>query len=66
MLVSVGWRDERIAWWVPADGAKGVVDVYRLYNPYSGEHVYTTSSNEYAQDAKAGWHQEGIAWQALK
>lgn len=36
--------------------------VYRLYNPYTGEHLYTTDSNEYSTLAKLGWNQEGIAW----
>jgi hypothetical protein len=36
-----------------------------LYNPNSGEHVYTTSAKEYAAVGKAGWHQEGLAWTAL-
>jgi hypothetical protein len=60
--VKLGWRDEGTAWWVPKDGASGSVPVYRLYNPYSGEHVYTTDAREYAQVGAAGWHQEGVAW----
>ena len=38
--------------------------VYRLYNPYSGEHFYTTSAYEYEQVQKAGWNGEGVAWSA--
>ena len=38
--------------------------VYRLYNPYSGEHFYTTSAYEYEQVQKAGWNDEGVAWSA--
>ncbi len=38
--------------------------VYRLYNPYSGEHFYTTSAYEYEQVQKAGWNGEGLAWSA--
>ena len=33
-----GWSDEGTAWEAPASGAS----VWRLYNPWSGEHLYTT------------------------
>ena len=37
--------------------------VYRLYNPVTSEHLFTTDSNEYRiLAAKHGWKQEGIAW----
>ncbi len=36
----------------------------RLYNPNSGEHLYTQSSNEYATLGSIGWVQEGRAWVA--
>lgn len=36
--------------------------VYRLYNRSSGEHHYTTDSNEYSTLGRIGWIQEGIAW----
>lgn len=39
-----------------------VVRTLRLYNPYSGEHLYTTSAHEYDQLGKIGWRQEGEAW----
>ena len=40
------------------------VKVYRLYNKWSGEHLFTTSSDEYDSLAKLGWQQEGVAWQS--
>ena len=40
--------------------------MYRLYNPNSGEHFYTASSTERDKVKKAGWHYEGIGWQAPK
>lgn len=38
--------------------------VFRLYNPNTGEHLYTVSSYEYDSVAKAGWRKEGIVWNA--
>lgn len=41
--------------------------VYRLYNPNTNEHLYTTDKNEYdTLWKKYGWGQEGIAWYAPK
>lgn len=36
--------------------------LYRLYNPYSGEHFYTSSANERRELSKIGWVYEGLAW----
>lgn len=58
-LVSIGWKNEGVAWTAPK---KSSTPVYRLYNKYSGDHHYTTSSSEYEACAKAGWTKEGIAW----
>ena len=38
--------------------------VYRLYNPYSGEHHFTIDSNEHDTLVSVGWTSEGIAWYA--
>lgn len=40
------------------------VEVYRLYNPYSGEHLYTLSSSERDHLSSIGWNYEGIGWYA--
>ncbi len=40
------------------------VTMYRLYNPYSGEHHYTASATERDALVKAGWRNEGVAWNA--
>lgn len=40
------------------------VSVYRMYNPVSGEHLYTTSSAERDSLIGAKWNYEGIGWQA--
>ena len=36
--------------------------VYRVYNPYNGEHLYTTNYEEFKVITKNGWDDEGIAF----
>ena len=36
--------------------------MYRLYNPNSGEHFYTASTEEKAHLASVGWTYEGVGW----
>lgn len=36
--------------------------IWRLYNPYSGEHLYTKSLDEYNYLGTIGWKKENIAW----
>lgn len=43
----------------PSDGS-----IYRLYNPNSGEHFYTSDSWERASLINLGWHNEGVGWKA--
>jgi len=38
------------------------VKMYRLYNPNSGEHFYTSSKEEKNVLVKAGWTYEGVGW----
>lgn len=38
------------------------MDLYRLYNPNSGEHFYTQDRNEKDYLVKASWKYEGIGW----
>lgn len=38
------------------------VDLYRLYNPNSGEHFYTQNASERDYLTKKGWSYEGIGW----
>ena len=40
------------------------VDMYRLYNPNSGEHFYTASAGEKDHLVSVGWNYEGIGWTA--
>lgn len=41
---------------------EGAEAVYRLYNPNSGEHFYTTDQNERNNLRSLGWGYEGIGW----
>ncbi|HJA29856.1 MAG TPA: hypothetical protein IAA15_09885 [Candidatus Olsenella pullicola] len=38
--------------------------MYRLYNPWTGEHLYTASEEEYGLLPSCGWRAEGVAWTA--
>ncbi len=40
--------------------------MYRLYNPNSGEHFYTSDSSEKSHLVSLGWNYEGIGWLAPK
>ena len=39
-------------------------NMYRLYNPNSGEHFYTAAKPEHDNLVGLGWHDEGIGWVA--
>ena len=39
-------------------------NMYRLYNPYSGEHLYSESLKERTRLTALGWEYEGVAWVA--
>lgn len=41
-LKKVGWSYEGVGWVAPTTGS----NVYRVYNPNSGEHLYTSSAFE--------------------
>lgn len=42
------------------------IAMQRLYNPYTGEHFYTSSTQERDALKRAGWRYEGIGWTAPK
>lgn len=44
------------------DTSKGLSEVYRLYNPNSGEHFYTQNFYEKNNLQNLGWRYEGIGW----
>ncbi len=41
-----------------------IIDMYRLYNPNSGEHFYTAKAGERDFLKNNGWKYEGIGWYA--
>ncbi|MBT1173870.1 hypothetical protein JS528_11120, partial [Bifidobacterium sp. MA2] len=47
-----------------ADDTGGSVDMYRMYNPNSGEHFYTGNGVERDQLRGVGWKYEGVGWVA--
>lgn len=44
--------------------AADTTPMYRLYNQWSGEHLFTTNAQEYQSLAAIGWNQEGEAWES--
>ncbi len=48
-----------MAWYVPQ---KSSSPVYRVFNPNTGEHFYTTATRERDYLVKQGWKNEGIGW----
>ena len=47
-----------------AQDSEESVAMYRLYNPYSGEHFYTSSESERDTCVAVGWSYEGVGWYA--
>lgn len=45
-----------------ADDEAGRIDMYRMYNPNSGEHFYTGDANERDFLKSVGWRYEGTGW----
>lgn len=45
-----------------AQGNTQAMAMYRLYNPYTGDHHYTTSQDEYNSLVALGWSGEGVGW----
>ena len=48
------------------DNGDGTINMFRLYNPNSGEHFYTASVDEKNNLISVGWNYEGIGWKAPK
>jgi len=71
-LVKAGWTGEGKAWQAQ-DGVSSPNKftgehgfVYRLYNPWSGEHLFTMDEGEYDRLGKAGWRKEGTAFESAR
>lgn len=48
----------------PAAAEAQTTPVYRLYNRWNGEHLYTTSTTERTRLVKLKWRDEGVGWTA--
>ncbi len=69
-LGSLGWSREGVAWHSPEGPGSGadamdatenaLVAVYRLYNPFNGDHLYTTDEAEYDALCETGWQGEDV------
>ncbi len=47
---------------VPFMLVSGAKEMYRLYNPFTGEHFYTSSAEERDFNVSLGWNDEGLGW----
>ncbi|MDT2661154.1 hypothetical protein P7E02_14865 [Enterococcus hulanensis] len=47
-----------------AGATASAAQLYRAYNPNTGEHLYTQNANEIPSVVRAGWRNEGTAWEA--
>ncbi|AGH40597.1 leucine-rich repeat domain-containing protein [Bifidobacterium thermophilum] len=56
----LGWFSGRVTGVKPA----GIVAMFRLYNPNSGEHFYTGNAVERDSLVRVGWKSEGTGWVA--
>jgi len=39
-------------------------NIYRLYNPFSGDHLYSLDDGEISYLVECGWNNEGVSWKA--
>lgn len=49
---------------VNTPSTSGSIPIYRLHNPATGEHLYTSDKHESDVLSVGGWDYEGIGWQA--
>ena len=58
------WKgDGEIMGAIPTHTVEKVVNaVYRLYNPQTSQHMFTSDYNEAQTLSNAGWNDEGVAW----
>lgn len=47
---------------IPFTLVSGAKEMFRLYNPYTGEHFYTASAEERDVNVGLGWNDEGLGW----
>ena len=59
-LVSLGWHDEKVAWYTNKKPQSA--PVYRVYNLNDGNHHYTMNQEEKDALVTLGWQFEGVAF----
>jgi hypothetical protein len=59
-VLSQGGKDEGTVGYIATTQQPGTTPLYRLYNPTSGMHLYTTNPGDLAAAAAQGYHQEQI------
>ena len=47
-----------------SDSSSNTFPMYRVYNRWSGEHLFTADAGEYASLGSIGWKQGGVAWKS--
>jgi len=57
-------NDENIGSTTFTVSGKESLAMYRLYNPNSGEHFYTSNQSEKNHLVSVGWNYEGVGWDA--
>ena len=62
--IQLNFPDETKTTYVFDFSGSSVVRIYRLYNQWSGEHLFTADAAEYADLMELGWINEDIAWNA--
>lgn len=67
-LKTRGWTQEGIGWYAIDPESEfaplASKDVYRLYNQYTGEHLFTLNEQERDYLPTQGWTYEGVAFKA--
>ena len=59
---ALGYNFEGIVFYaLPSDSTRGT-EVYRLYNPYDYQHLWTANKGEYDYLGSIGWNKEGVAF----
>ena len=49
-----------------SNATESVNMMYRLYNPYTGEHFYTSNQTEQKSLVSQGWKDEDIGWYGVR
>lgn len=61
VLAGSGWRDEGVACYVYGTPQPNTTDLFRRYNPTTGEHFYTADPTEAQNVLSSGFTDEGTA-----